>query len=511
MAVAAACSTVVQRADWAQNAHYALVRSLADGTPQIDAYRETTGDVSYTDGHFYSAKAPGLAFISLPPYLALRAFDKVPPSDDTAIWFLNLFTTIPLLVVLLVLVRRAAEAFEQDTGVLAATALGTGTLVLPFATLYFSHVAAATLGFAAFYVLLRARAGPARLGVMAGAGFLAGLACVFEYPSALVAIALAAYALGRDRPVRRLLAYGLGGLAGLAPLLGYNAWAFGSPTYLSYHDVVSVGGTSGHDVVGAHDAGVYGITAPSLRVLSELLLENRGLLTLTPLAAAGMAGAVLLYQRGRKAEGALCIGLPIVFLLWNSGLTTTFGGPFGGGTPGPRYLIGVLPFLIAPIGLTYRRAPGTTIALGLASMATMVVATVTDPMIGPDFVVRWPRDVLAGRFQDTVIWIAGGPGGYVSMVPFLLLMGIALLATALTLPRMQLGRWDALEAASAVALWFVVAYLVRSIIVPDPTRHGAAVALILTGVAASAQILVVRKMRTVRHRSWPTAEAKPVE
>lgn len=492
VAVAIACATMVQRADWAQNAHFALVRALADGTPRIDAYQETTGDKVFTNGHYYSVKAPGLAFVSLPSYLVLRALGE-PASDDTAVWLLNLFTTIPLAIVLLVLVRRVADAFEPGTGTLAAITLGAATLVLPFATLYFSHVATATLGFAAFYVLFRARSGPARLGVIALAGFLAGIACVFEYPSAIVAVALAVYALGRDRIVGRIAAYGLGGLLGLAPLLAYNAWAFGSPFHLSYQDLVIAGGASGHDVVGAHGGGVFGVTAPSLRVISELMLENRGLLTLTPVVAAGMAGAVLLFRRGQRAEGSLSLVLATAFLLYNSGLATFFGG----GTPGPRYLVAVLPFVLAPIGLAYRRSAGTTIALALVSVATMATATITDPTIGSsDLIMRWPKNALAGVFQSTVVSIAGGPKGYVAIVPFLVLLGVALAAAAATLPTAYLDRWDLAEGATAVVLWLLVAYIVRSLVVPEPTLASAALALILSAAAITAQVMIIR----VSHR-----------
>ena len=48
---------------WNQNAHYALVRALAQGTPTIDKTRTEigdlgTGDVTLVDGHYYSNKAP---------------------------------------------------------------------------------------------------------------------------------------------------------------------------------------------------------------------------------------------------------------------------------------------------------------------------------------------------------------------------------------------------------------------------------------------------------------------
>ena len=56
-----------------QTAHLALVKAIADGTPRIDRYQDETADDSYIDGHFYTAKAPGLALFTEPWYLVLRA------------------------------------------------------------------------------------------------------------------------------------------------------------------------------------------------------------------------------------------------------------------------------------------------------------------------------------------------------------------------------------------------------------------------------------------------------
>ena len=65
-----AAAFVVQSSGPNQAAHFALVRSLATGTAEIDP-RETI-DASYVDGRYYAAKAPGLALWSLPWYGTLR-------------------------------------------------------------------------------------------------------------------------------------------------------------------------------------------------------------------------------------------------------------------------------------------------------------------------------------------------------------------------------------------------------------------------------------------------------
>ena len=82
---------------WNQNAHYALVRALADGTPTIDKSRTEigdlgTGDVTLVNGHYYSNKAPGLAFVTLPAFVVVDALGMRTTGDPTkVIWVLHLW------------------------------------------------------------------------------------------------------------------------------------------------------------------------------------------------------------------------------------------------------------------------------------------------------------------------------------------------------------------------------------------------------------------------------------
>ena len=70
--------SLVQEIGCNQKAHYALVRALAEGTAIVDEYQPESCDLAYTDGHYYAAKAPGLAFAVLPVYVALDAADADP-------------------------------------------------------------------------------------------------------------------------------------------------------------------------------------------------------------------------------------------------------------------------------------------------------------------------------------------------------------------------------------------------------------------------------------------------
>src|SRR5918999_1237589 len=110
VALALAFAWPMQVNGWNQNAHYALVRALADGNPWIDRTRHEigelgTGDVAEYKGHVYAAKAPGLAFVSLPAFAVVEATGMRTTGDPTrVIWALHLWgvALAALLVVLIV-------------------------------------------------------------------------------------------------------------------------------------------------------------------------------------------------------------------------------------------------------------------------------------------------------------------------------------------------------------------------------------------------------------------------
>ena len=175
-----------------QTSHYALVRSLADGTASIDRYESITCDKALFGGHFYSVKAPGLAVASLPAYLLLDHTGLRPEDMRWAIWLLSLTTLVPAALLLVYLVGRTAESIAPGWGRFTAIALGAGTLILPFGSLWFAHVPAAALAFAAFVVVRGTGDGLSNARAFA-AGLLAGSTVLFEYPLALVAAALLLY------------------------------------------------------------------------------------------------------------------------------------------------------------------------------------------------------------------------------------------------------------------------------------------------------------------------------
>ncbi|MEA2195401.1 MAG: hypothetical protein QOG42_1835 [Solirubrobacteraceae bacterium] len=529
-----ACALVVQTPGWAQTSYMALSRALSHGTAQIDRWHWETHDVAYTNGHYYSVKPPGLVLATFPLYGALDAAGAqslahdariraqsgggvlwaaptVPVAqygfsitratharneiaDDAAMtWVLGLLGVLLPAVALLVLVGRGAERIAPGTGTATAITLGAGTLVLPFSTLYFSHVLSALLGFAAFALAWRERerAGGGdgthapRPWYLALAGLLGGLAVVCEYPLAIVAGIVGLYALMPRTPglVRRALVYGGGFAAGIAPLLAYQWWAFGSPLHLAYANAVAKTGRSGHAELGLNDGGFFGITLPRPLDALELLFSGRGLLTLAPVLVLAIAGVVVLHRDGRHRAEANTIGaVALAYLAYNAG----YWLPFGGGSPGPRFLIPILPFLALGLAIAWRRWPAATLALSAVSVTTMVTATMSNPMIGVNDPGQWvERMVRFGGYQHSVLDLAGVAHGLVAIAPFALGIVIALVLGVGSIGRAELAR-GARWAPAAIVGWALFATLLAR-----PGRLPSAGALELIAVAGAVALCAV--------------------
>jgi len=453
-------ATVIQSFSWNQTSHYDLIRSLNNDGTTIDAYQANTGDKVLYKGHYYSARAPGLALFALPFYDTLNlvgaeSFTRThvaPPNHpgDEMIWLIGLWANVLPGLLLLLLVWRVGERYEPGYGVGAALVLGLGTMVLPLSTLLFSHVFTAFLGFAAFSLMLRERDGPPSALLLWLAGLVMGYAVASEYPLFFVAVVLGLFLLSRPNALAPLLllrragAYILGGVIGIIPLLVYNHYAFHSWTHLAYSDVPR------------QQKGFFGIGAPSLKVLITLLLDSRGLLTISPVLIMGAVGTVLLYRRGRRAEALTVTGICVCYVGYNSGYYL----PFGGGFMGPRFLTTMLPFLAFPIAIALKRYPGPTLALGGISIATTVIATITHPLVGyENETVVWARFLGQGFFQPTIASAFGMGRSWGGVWPFFLAAGAGLLAGAAALPRMRIPGSSLGAGLLALLAWALFAAL----------------------------------------------------
>jgi hypothetical protein len=528
-AVAVVYALPMQSPGCGQTAHYAAIRSYADGSPTIDRYAGETCDLVKRNGHYYAAKQPALDFWTAPWYLLLRSAGAVPPNPNAgqaypagmvgvplrALWQIGLWAVVLPAILLLVLVRRTVERFEPGLGTAAAVTLGLGTLMLPFSTMLFAHVPAALLAFLSFALLFGRDAGPWRI---AAAGAAAGLAVSTDAALAAPAVLLGLYAASRVPHLRRLVAFAAGGLVGLVPLLGYDWWAFGTPFHLVYEGAPLNPGAGGVDQA-SNNNGFFGLNLPNLHVGANLLLSQRGLLVLTPVVGAGLAGIVLLWRRGLRSEAALIAALCIVQVLWNSG-RGSIDVALGGWVPGPRFLIPLLPFLCFALAPALRRWPATVGVLALVSAGAMLVATSAEPLLSNDDTHHWIARIADGNFAATIVSLGGVGHGWLAILPFYAFAVIAA-GAAIAATRLPLVRRDVVVAIAALVAWVAIEHGAPALLEVDRLVHQsygvvAAIGLVaaaawgisrlargdLLGAAPAILLLVFALRRFDEHTKW---------
>lgn len=537
---------VIHSMGWAQLGHFAQVRAFADGRAEIDRWHWETGDKAWIDRHFYSVKSPGVAGLTAPAYLAIEAAggldlsreaattasrsseprwnpNDTPPytvygfnydraqrvqhrieANTPVVWVLTLIAAVIPSVAMLIMVRRLGDRLEPGYGAAAAITLGVATMLMIFAAELFSHAISAALAFGAFAMLTRERDGPPSLAAIAGAGGLAGLAVTFEFQVGLVGVVLFFHAVLRAATprLRRAAAYAAGAVAGTIPVLAFNAWALGSPFKLAYGDAVEVLGRSGHASLGLNDDGFFGITAPRLDAAADVLLGGRGVFVLTPVLVAAAIGVWLMHRRGQRAEANVIAAVTIAYFLYNAG----YWQPFGGGTPGPRFLMPTMPFLALGLAVAYRRAPALTLALAIPSALWMILASLTFPLIGDQGPGLWIEMLGDGTLEHTVLTTLGIESNWVAIAPVLLALAAAVWLAVAATPATRLGAIG--PAAAALAGWVVLAVVGPSIAgQPVEPLQGDAVALLGVGVAAGLSAVVLAALRYRERRG----EVPPAE
>jgi hypothetical protein len=236
-----------------------------------------------------------------------------------------------------------------------------------------------------------------------------------EIPVVLGVVVLAGYGLWLARGVA--VRFVLGGIPVALVLMAYNWLTFGSPLSLGYQ----------YSTLFAeqNQQGIVSIVWPSLAVAVDLLLSPRGLIVLTPWFALAPLGLLAARNRAVRAEVIVCAAICVVFLAYNSGAIN----PFGGWTPGPRYLLPALPFAAVPVALAPVRLRPLTATLIAVSIATMFLATITMPNAPEAFenplVQLWVPRAAGGQLADTLAWRRWGLSGLGPLAVLLIGLSIA--------------------------------------------------------------------------------------
>jgi hypothetical protein len=417
-----------------------LVASLVeDGTPEVSRYAPLLGegfeDLAVIGGKTFSNKAPGGALAALPGYLLARPFagPPGPGSIRPAVWAMRFFaSTLPLLVLALLVDRAARRLGADDDGRRRAVfALLFATPLFAYGLLLFAHALVACALFGAFGALFLPGAGKERRDELLAGAWL-GLAVSADYTAVIPAAVLVAVAAWRDP--RKLARIAAGGLP-FALLVGaYNAACFGSPFAPSY----GVEKNAAYHGIAAK--GLFGVTLPSPLGFFRLLLDpTKGLLLFVP-ALVLVPKSLSSFRRslGQQAFTALVL-VPVSILLLFSGYPN-----FGGWTLGPRYVVAALPFLVLPLAF----GPSGPVAAGLlgASTVAVVLTTIPFPFVPDGFPMPWATfafPLLSGG--NGLPLSVPGPPALVLAIPFAVVAG----AAALAIPRARLVAF----AAGAVLWW----------------------------------------------------------
>ncbi len=371
------------------------VAVVDDQTIYLDGYAQHLfHDQAEYDGRVLNDKAPYQSFAVAPFYEAYRLVGGDPFPDSTAenpiepgvmpgLWWVTLWgSTVPAMA-LFVLMRRAVRQVYPRWATATASSLAFGTILLPFSSMLFGHVLSAALAFGAWYLLRRGPPSPRTLLV---SGIVLGLGIGTEYPIALPALVLLAAVIALYR--WGAVPFSAGTVVGTVPLMVYRWFAFGSPIRTAYQ-----GNLPYWQGEGAF--GVYNLQAPPLDEIGRALIGNRGLFVVTPIALVAVFGAVVAVSRRTPARTDAVVMLTMLFGLV---LVSTGIDGLGGASPGPRYLIPVIPFMALPAAEAWRRFPWAAVGAAILGGAFMVLATITDPLVksndpyGPGRWVEWLAD-----------------------------------------------------------------------------------------------------------------------
>jgi hypothetical protein len=349
-----------------------------------------SGDLTFYNGRFHPAKAPGGAIAAVPAYFILYHIERIfgMDPDDWKTLTMNAWLTSALSVGLLsavgcVLFYRLALKLSGGRSLeslLAALTLAFGTMYFSYGTALYEHNVVAVALLTSFYLLHVVKEetasldrslpeGRARL-LVALAGLCAGYAAITNYLMAVVVVLLGSYLLLSVRRTGGWLWFGLGVLVPLLLVLSYNVACFSTPftTNYSHEDPMFKAG-------GNAFLGVFGV--PQWEVLPMVLFSPyRGLFVTAPVLLFGLYGLNQWTRRGNvKAEAWLMISILLFFLLF----VMMFNGWHGGWAVGPRYLAPALPFLTLPLVPGFTRFFKTLCVLAVLSIAINLLVTAVDP------------------------------------------------------------------------------------------------------------------------------------
>lgn len=408
----------------------ALTFAVVDnGTFIIDDYRKTTKDYSFSDGHYYSNKAPGSSLVAIPFYFIYKivtgdeAETGRPKDVKTALAFINWgANALPtfLTVLLFYFLVRSLNMLSIDETIFLTAIFGLGTMIFPFASAFFGHCLAMFFVFCGYFLPYRALTEEKyrQKKWLVLAGFMLGFGVFTDYVCILPVCSLFIYLLfvWRSR-LPQVFWVTLGGSVMAILLATYNVLCFGSPFTMSVS----------RSVMSSEFSDGVLFSMPKLSALWGLTFSPyRGMFWYSPVLLLAFVGAVQLFRKNRTLFIFACLGfLPsFVYIIsirtWN-----------GGATYLPRYLITAIPFLCLHVVYGYKVIPKTTLYLAAISFCNMIVsvtvtAEVDQRVQNPLFKVIIPA-IFQGEYTSDNWLMRFGIWGPWSVVAIILLWAMFLI------------------------------------------------------------------------------------
>ena len=433
-----------------------IVAVIEDGSFQIDRFVWNTVDYAKVGDHYYSDKAPGIAWLGIPIYAGLNRLLDIPAIGSLTTYLAQSATfqttlreegtgvsldkvrfaiTQVTLVAILAAIPTAGitgliflylERFDPSRYSRTIVALGYGLLTpaWTYGGALYGHQLSAFLLFGCFYGISKGWF-ERSLKHAFSLGFILAYAVVTEYPSLLAAAVIALFAAYRfynHRAGGKIVAAAIGGLIPLIALMMYNNYLFGNPFDLGY--------AYSELWQDQHLSGFMSLQALRLEALGGILFGSfRGLFILSPWLLASVAGFVFWWRkRVERLAFWICLIASLSFLAFNASSVMWWGGF----SVGPRYLLPALPFLSLPAIFSINALKQGTpfrwlmyISLFLSFLATWGLS-----LAGQSY----PSDIIQNPFTGYAIpaWEAGDVArnlghlmnlrGAMSLVPLMLIL-----------------------------------------------------------------------------------------
>lgn len=367
-----------------------FIQAVVDeGRPELDGviarYGSKPVDRSEYGGHIYMDKAPGASLVALPAYPLLKLV--WPDVSHLGVWRLGWAATwlacvLPLLGMLWLLARWLNSwGVSRRSAAMTVVAIGLGSPVFVYATLYFGHaLAAACVGAGVFALAQWAPTRPLPRGRGLLAGMALGMGGLTDTPVFVLGGMAVIWAVARQARSRQVTgnldpaAAVLAGLRETVPVavgfglfvllqLGYNAWVLGHPLRFTYQ------WKADKQLAAIMDTGFLGFRLPQADALAGLWLgPKRGLLYHAPWLAAAAAGLGVtasdqFVARWRRLDAAALGVLVVLYALFVSG----FADWPAGDSAGARHLLPIVPLLGAGLGLVQERPMPRLLRAALAA------------------------------------------------------------------------------------------------------------------------------------------------